>query len=151
MDISKIKAKLQMVGSRILRLDIKNDFVFIDETKGEVSRQIDVSYKLGDVFTLDEEEKSIAGNITIVIEIQITSKNNRADIGLEIEGCFELESSNDENLLKEMLQINGSAALYSVARGIISSVTSHMCTNGTVLIPMLNMYELKSESKSSNY
>ncbi|MEG1470311.1 MAG: hypothetical protein RSC31_06670 [Anaerovoracaceae bacterium] len=70
---------------------------------------------------------------------------------MEIEGCFELESSNDENLLKEMLQINGSAALYSVARGIISSVTSHMCTNGTVLIPMLNMYELKSESKSSNY
>ena len=30
MDINTIKAKLQMVGNRILELNIENDFVYLD-------------------------------------------------------------------------------------------------------------------------
>ncbi len=46
MNIEKAKADLQMVGSRIISLDMKNMFVFIANTDENISRKIDVSYRI---------------------------------------------------------------------------------------------------------
>lgn len=51
--------------------------------------------------------------------------------------------------LNMMLAVNGCAALYSIGRGIISDITSQMSMegSGTILLPMINTFELRENSK----
>lgn len=146
MDTNGVRANLQMVGTKIIKMEINNDFTFLNPLDEKIERIIDVSYKTSDPFSFEGDENSIAANIQMNIDVVIKNQEGKTSLSLEIEGCFELENSNAREELIQMLPVNGSAALYSVARGIISSMSSHICTNSTIIIPMLNMYQLKNNS-----
>lgn len=146
MNIDGIKADLQMIGSRIVRLDIKNDYAFFDLQDKDVTREIDVRYKLSDPFFPDEKEEVLAGSVMLYINVAVSNAENEILVDLQMEGCFVSDSTNEENL-RTMVSVNGTAALYSIARGIISNITSQMCENGTIIIPMLNMYEMKEKTE----
>lgn len=149
MDVNEIKADLQLLGSNIQNLNIENSFVLIDFNDKDLKREIDVSYEISDPYlTEEEDESSIAANILLSIKLHIYNNEDSAKIGLNLEGCFVLNGDKDKDLLLKMLPVNGCAALYSIARGIVSSITSHMCFNGTILMPMINTYEFAKKSDS---
>lgn len=141
MNIEKAQATLQMVGSRIVSLDIKNMFVFLENTDEEIERSIDVSYNVDKPFQPKAGNGEFMCTIRLNINVKVKKDKNEANISLITEGAF-ISTTNDKDELKEMTQINGTAALYSVARGIIASITGQMCEGGTVLVPMLNIYEM---------
>ena len=146
MNVENIKANLQLVGTRISKLSVENDFVELNLNDESINRGIDVSYKTSQLYTIENEPDFLAGNILMDIKVGISDRIKNLSLELELEGCFVLDSK-DEDKMKEMLSVNGTAALYSIARGIVSSVTSHICTNGTVILPMINVFRLKKEDE----
>ena len=149
MNIENIKANLQIIGTRIAKLNINNEFVFIDLNDENISREIDVSYELSPAFDVEDEENLTAQNILMYIRLKITDGELQANIDLDLEGGFIFDGT-DKEQLHDMLTVNGTATLYSIARGIISSITSHMCANGTLLLPMINMFSLREELDNSD-
>lgn len=149
MNIKNIAANFQIVGTRIVRLDINNDFAYIDLNDDAITREIDVSYELSPVFEVEDAKNSAAQNILMYIRLKIANEELQANIDLDLEGCFVFDGK-DEAQLHEMITINGTATLYSIARGIISSITSHMCANGTLLLPLINMFKLRDKQNNTN-
>ncbi len=147
MNIEKAKADLQMVGSRIISLDMKNTFVFIANTDENISRKIDVSYKVDEPFAHPAGRGEYLCTVQLNVAVEIEQEKNKTKLTLVTEGAF-VSEENDKDMLKEMASINGAAALYSIARGIIASITGQMCEGGSVLIPMLNVYEMNKEEYS---
>lgn len=142
-----IEAQLQIIGSKIEKLNLQNTFVLMELSDESIKREMDVSYEVSDPFILGESKDVLAANVMLHIMLGITNEDFETSIELDIEGCFILKGSTDEDLLREMLPVNGCAALYSIARGIIASVTSNMCVNGTILIPMINVFKLVNGDK----
>ena len=144
MKVDKAKANLQMVGSRIVSLNIKNMFVFLDSADKDIKRKIDVSYNVDEPFTAPAGNGEYICTIRLKVEVEIEREEKTANIRLVTEGAFVLDQ-NDKDTLKTMTSVNGSAALYSIARGIIASVSGQMCEGGGIIIPMLNVYEMNKE------
>lgn len=147
MNGSEIKAKFQMIGNRIINLNIDNSFIYVDLEDDSIERSLDISYELSEPFYF--EDGSLGGNVTMYIEVSLESEDCFMQVHLEIEGCFNIDEEGTEEELKEMLSVSGTAALYSIARGIISGVTSQTCTNGTLLLPMMNMFELRKKTETA--
>lgn len=144
MNIEKAKANLQMVGSRIVSLDMRNMFVFIANTDEDIIRKIDVSYKVDEPFAHPAGKGEYICTVQLSVTVELEQDGKKATLHLVNEGAF-VSGENNKDKLKEMSSINGAAALYSIARGIIASITGQMCEGGAVLIPMLNVYEMNKE------
>ena len=139
MNIENITAGFQLIGTRIAKLTIDNEFTSIDVNDESVTREIDVSYDVSPVFTVNG---LMAQNIMMYICLKISNGELHTFINLDLEGCYIFDGKDKEQLY-EMITINGTATLYSIARGMISSITSHMCTNGTLILPMINIFKLR--------
>ena len=114
----------------IFRIDIKysKPIVFENKKVGKLLLQIDISLK-------SEEPDSIEDTIKFVIE-----------------GEFSSDKSIDDDKFMELLNINGGAALYSIARSKIESISSIVYSEGKVLLPMINIiqyYQEKSKMAES--
>ena len=145
MKVEQITSDFQILGSSIKSFHIDNDFVRMSK---DIEKEIDVSYTIDAPIQLGEEESDpLAGIVHLLIDIHIFDNELEAKLNLETEGCFILENSRDEKELEKMLAISGPAALYSLSRGFISSVTSQMCLNGTIMIPMVNLVEFRNATK----
>lgn len=147
MDINTVKANLQMIGSRIIDLEIKNNFVYLDLNSETIRREIDVTHDISELYYLDEN--LLAKNLILDIDLKVgdvlEDEELEMCVKLKLEGCFSIGAKGTEDELTELIHVNGVAALYSIARGIISSLTSQTCVNGTVLLPMINVFGLQSQ------
>ena len=148
MNIQDIKADFQILGYRIVNLNVSNDFIFLDLGSDDINKEIDVKYQLSGPFDFEDDANSIGGAVTLLIEAHIYDGEKQISINLAIEGGFSLNDSRDTNKLKEMLKVNGCAALYSIGRSIIMGATSQMCINGTITIPMVNTFKMSEIAKS---
>lgn len=146
MNINEVVSDFQIIGHSIKALELHNSFLFFGSDDDSIQREFLASYDLGDPFDMESEENSIGGVVTLYLDVNIYNEEATATIHLELEGGFLLNNSKDEELLKSMLSINGTAALYSIGRGIISGITSQMALDGsgTIMLPMINTFELNN-------
>ena len=149
MNINEIVSDFQIVGHRIQALSLENDFAYFDPGDEKLCREVNVTYQLSDPFDFDDDKDSIGGAVTLYIDVSVYDEEKSATVHLELEGGFSLNGSRDAEQLRSMLEVNGCAALYSIARGIIAGVTSQMSVNGTstILIPMINTFELRDSAE----
>ena len=147
MDTQKVEARIQMIGTKISELEIKNDFVSLNIYDEELKKKIDISYKLSEPFKL--EKKYPAQSVSLFIKVNLKNDDGETNINLELEGCFRANESDDPDALSEYISTNGVAALYSITRGTMLSITSLMCTNGGgVVLPMINVFSLNEKQKA---
>ena len=65
---------------------------------------------------------------------------------LVLNGCFkDVKGINKEDFIK-LLSINGGAALYSVARSIIISISAQSVVSGSIILPMINVFKLNEKN-----
>ena len=143
MNTNEIMSEFQIIGTTIKRLTLDNDYIFIDERNEDVKREIDVYYKINNIFPADIEENSIMGTLEMTIDVGLSTETNSMELELVIEGGFSLMNSTNEDELRQFLSVNGCASVYSIARGIVSSITCHICPNGNILLPMINVFRLE--------
>lgn len=135
----KVYSEFHFVGNSIRKAIIENNLiVFYDEK--EFERFLDLSHEILSVGISDEGDE-ISGVIDLHIDLTIEQERKTYKISMTIEGCFTAPAEMGKDNFKEMLQINGLATLYSIARGYIQSISAQSLFGGVVLLPMLNVAE----------
>ena len=59
----------------------------------------------------------------------------------QIEGAFLSKENADEEAFKELVIVNGAAALIGIARGKIEAISAYIFNNGKVVIPFVNVID----------
>ena len=139
------KSSFIFVGSRIKKFTFTNPFI---HRPVNAKNSVEVDYVVDDV---TKDENGHIGIITLYVKMKLKSKKSTSSLALELEGCFELsDESASDDAFSDMLQLNGTTMLYSIARSIIQTVTSQSYLDESVALPMLNvisLYEMKKQAK----
>lgn len=149
MDLNCIAADLNFEKTFVHILDAKCNIKKISNST-EKKFGIDIKYSKPIVF----ENKKVG---KLLLQIDISLKSEEPDsiedtIKFVIEGEFSSDKSIDDDKFMELLNINGGAALYSIARSKIESISSIVYSEGKVLLPMINIiqyYQEKSKMAES--
>ncbi len=148
MNTKEIKSEFQFVGNSIYNLDLHNDFISIPD--GDFSKEFDVSY---DIESITEDENDIWGIINLYVDCVIkpnaetdTDELSEFNLKLILNGCFKDVKGISKEDFTKLLSINGCAALYSVARSIIISISAQSVVSGSIVLPMINVFKLNEKS-----
>ncbi len=78
--------------------------------------------------------------LTTIATVSKAKEKYKAKIILE--GMFMgQKDAMDEEAFKDMLNVNGIAALYSVVRSTLISISAQTLSHGTITLPMINVFE----------
>ena len=143
MNTDTIKSSFQFIGNQIKNISLKNDFVELHSTEN-LKRLMDVTYEITDVH-LEPDVDKILGVVDLHVWCKAEDSESGDEIALEmcVSGCFIDDIDVKEDDFKEMLSLNGCAALYGIARAIIISLSSQAMDGGQLILPMVNFFRLK--------
>jgi len=65
-----------------------------------------------------------------------------------MQGAFLSDIPVTEEVMREFLETNGAAALYSVLRAYVKAFSALFLDEGDIVLPMLNMYKLNEEANA---
>lgn len=145
MKTEKALADIQLLGTNIHKLEFNNDFIAYCDNEN-VKKELDTSCDILEVSYEDDEEVYI-GTLALYVDIEITDgeAGGQMIMHLEMHGGFASEraAAMTEQEFTKRLEINGTAALYSIARSIVLSITSQANMGEAVMLPMINVFRLK--------
>ena len=136
-DLDKITAELTFLGSTIKKLDVETHRQRIDEmTKKEFA----LSLKYSQPQIVDEHK---IGQLLLQISVSVKSEAVEPDdkFVLVLEGTFMADKDIEEEKFLSLLNINGGAALYSIARTKLEIISTSSYMDGKILLPMINMIQ----------
>ncbi|MBO5417918.1 MAG: hypothetical protein J6A50_04860 [Clostridia bacterium] len=145
---NKYLSDFQIIGSTVKNLNIKNDFVSLENNK-KLKKRIDISHLVGNIERLENGE-ILTGKVLLNIKINLSDNKKKYTLDMDIEGCFNAPSEVGEEVFGNMLEVNGVTSLYSIARGFVQSTTSQTLLNGNVLLPMINVLAYSKEIKEAD-
>lgn len=149
MDIQDIKSQFQLLSFMVVKLEFNNTFLIYDERKPG-KKQIDVAYKICHTDVIEEKNKRI-GALDLIINVSSKIDEQEYTLKAIIRGFFDAPDEMSEDTFTQMLRINGCTALYSIGRGIISSISSQTFSFGNVVLPMVNFVRFHElEEQQSN-
>lgn len=150
MNIKEIASDFTFIGNRISELKLKNDFIYIEDHSA-LSKEFDVTY---DIECINVDESNIWGTINLYVSCLVKEETENSNdtsselsIKLALNGCFSDNNDVSEEVFKKMLSVNGCAALYSIARSIITSIASQTALNVSIILPMINTFELVEKTE----
>ncbi len=136
MEWNLVTTGIQLVGTTIKNIAVENNIVDIDRAaKRNFGLNINEPY-----FSADE--KGFFSQMTIDFEVEIEqSEEQKFKLELSMEGAFISCNGVDEDSFKQLVGINGAAAIVGMARGKIESITANIFNNGKIVIPFVNVVE----------
>ncbi len=137
MDLEKNFARFQFLDHRISELIVKNTIQNYDEDSVS-GRTLDADFK---VLHVGELEGQHTGLIQLYVNISLEMRDDTAlAIRVLMEGAFAcpIADINIEGFTR-MLELNGTSALYSIARGLILSISAQTMNGVNVRIPLMNV------------
>lgn len=153
MDISNSIADFQFLGSKIVRINMDNSYLFFDY-ENDTRKSVNVTYNILQIETEAGEGKDgipeMTGIVRLNSDIKVKDDINHIFINILLEGGFCLSNSTDEEHFRDMLSINGCAMLYSITRSIVMSITSQTFSGGSIVLPMINVFKLSDELKQED-
>lgn len=146
MNLNQVTANLDFIASvvHILNVNCKM-FKITDANKKEFSLDIKCSKP-----TIGENAK--LGKLLMQINVSVMQEN--ADLEpdtfeLVLEGAFSSPVSLSDDEFMGLLNVNGGAALYSIARAKIEAISGLTYTEGKILLPMVNIIQYYQERNNS--
>ena len=147
MNTKNVEASFQLLSTSITNLSANNSFYSYDERKpGE--KTIDVAYDIVDQRFLEDRQKRM-GILDLRVILESKVGEDLISLAMTIRGVFQAEQVIDENTFYNMLRINGCAALYSIARAAISSISTQLFSVGNIVLPMVNFVRFHEIDKGS--
>lgn len=133
---SKIMASFQMIGSRIVSLNVKNNSLsasIINVGK----KELDISHQ---IVSSEIQEDQYVGIIRLNVSVKIKQGKDLYSLKLVVEGGFlASKESIEKEMFEQMLSLNGIASLYGIARAHICSISSQCFTDGSLILPMIDV------------
>lgn len=148
MDIDTIVSPFQLVGTKVVKFRMTNDYVTLANNP---HIKCDASYSVDNV----EKQDNIYMGI-MKLNIKAVTKGPakaKMSCNITIEGCFACPEEIGEDSFIKMLGINGCASLFSIARAFICSTTALATSGGHLILPMINTFKLvdaETESGKNN-
>lgn len=149
MNTEKFQSDFQLIGSRITEFSINNSYYRMT-TENSNSKKISLDRKVSEMYTDDDY---ICGLLEVSIEVYIKDNNedvqdeNQYSILLKMEGAFRASNQMSEENFEKMLDVNGCAALYSIARAFIMNTASQTMIEGQIILPLLNFFDISQSDK----
>ena len=143
---SRIMASFQILGSRIVSLYVKNDSL----SSGVISigrKNLEISHE---IVSAEEKEDAFLGVIRLHVSVKVKHGKTGYTLKLVLEGGFSAPQEMGEELFRKMLSINGIASLYGIARAHICSISSQSFTDGSVMLPMLDVTKYSKNLNSQD-
>ena len=87
-------------------------------------------------------DNRVAAQMTIDFEVEIIqAEEQRCKIEISLEGAFLSEAEPIEDEFKQLVAINGAAAIIGLARGKLEAITANIFNNGKISIPFVNVLD----------
>lgn len=147
MDTKNIQSNFQLIANSISNLVIKNDFVNLDE-----SQELDKSFSLNPIKEhIEAHDGYKTAGMKLEVEAIVKEKNVECPRSFSaqftIDGVFVADVQTSDSDFEEKLLINGSAALYSIARGFLTNISAQVLVDGKVILPLVNFMEFAKAEK----
>ena len=147
MDFNKITADLDFIGSSIHNVEIKADMIKIsNETKKTFALDIKCSKPL-------IKDDSKFGKLLMQVDVSLKKEDETLEpdiFKIVLEGVFKASAELDDDKFMELLNINGGAALFSIARSKIEVLSSITYAEGKIVLPMINVIQYFAERNTPN-
>ena len=136
MELNRIATGIKLVGTTIKEISVENNIVNVQK---EAKRRFGLNINEPSFENIDE---GLFSQMAIDFEVEIEQTEDRNfKLELSLEGAFLSEKNTEEEDFKQLVIINGAAALISIARGKIESITSNIFDSGKVVIPFVNVID----------
>lgn len=136
MELNRIATGIKLVGTTIKEISVENNIVNVQK---EAKRSFGLNINEPSFENIDE---GLFSQMAIDFEVEIEQAEDRNfKLELSLEGAFLSEKNTEEEDFKHLVIINGAAALISIARGKIESITSNIFDSGKVVIPFVNVID----------
>lgn len=146
MKLNQVTANLDFIVSSVHRIDVKTKMLKItSENKREFGLDIKCSKPI-----IDDNCK--LGKLLMHINVAVLQESQELvsdTFDLVIEGVFSAPKEISDEEFMGMLNINGGAALYSIARAKIEAISSLVYAEGKILLPMVNIIQYFKEKNSN--
>ena len=136
MELNMIASGIRLIGSTIKNLKVDNNIVDVDK---ECKRSFGLNINEPEFQSVDNR---VAAQMTIDFEVEIIqAEEQRCKIEISLEGAFLSEAEPIEDEFKQLVAINGAAAIIGLARGKLETITSNIFNNGKISIPFVNVLD----------
>ena len=136
MELNMIASGIRLIGSTIKNLKVDNNIVDVDK---ECKRSFGLNINEPEFQSVDNR---VAAQMTIDFEVEIIqSEEQRCKIEISLEGEFLSEAEPIEDEFKQLVAINGAAAIIGLARGKLEAITANIFNNGKISIPFVNVLD----------
>ena len=136
MELNMIASGIRLIGSTIKNLKVDNNIVDVDK---ECKRSFGLSINEPEFQSVDNR---VAAQMTIDFEVEIIqSEEQRCKIEISLEGAFLSEAEPIEDEFKQLVAVNGAAAIIGLARGKLEAITANIFNNGKISIPFVNVLD----------
>ena len=136
MELNMTASGIRLIGSTIKNLKEDNNIVDVDK---ECKRSFGLNINEPEFQSVDNR---VAAQMTIDFEVEIIqSEEQRCKIEISLEGAFLSEAEPIEDEFKQLVAINGAAAIIGLARGKLEAITANIFNNGKISIPFVNVLD----------
>ena len=136
MELNRIATGIKLVGTTIKEISVENNIVNVQK---EAKRSFGLNINEPSFENIDE---GLFSQMAIDFEVEIEQAEDRNfKLELSLEGAFLSEKNTEEEDFKQLVIINGAAALISIARGKIEAITSNIFNNGKITLPFVNVVD----------
>ena len=136
MEFNLVSTGISLVGVTVSSLKIENGIVSVEsESKKLFGMNINEP-------RLEEIDGNWLSQLSIDFDIKIEqAEEENCKIELSLEGAFIVSKDYDEEKCKELVGVNGAAALIGIARGKIEAISASIFNDGKIVIPFVNVIE----------
>ncbi len=136
MELNSVATGIELIGTTVKVLTIDNNIVDV-ERDGKRSVGLNINEP-----QFQRADERLFAQILIDFDVQIIqSEEQECKIQLTIEGAFLSKENADEEVFKELVIVNGAAALIGIARGKIEAISANVFNNGKIVIPFINVVD----------
>lgn len=136
MEFNLVTTGIELIGTTIKFINIENSIVDVErDSKRNFGLNINEPY-----FEFLEDEYFSQMQIDFEIEIE-QSEKQRCKIDMSLEGAFASRADVDKETFKQLVIINGAAAIIGIARGKIETISASIFNGGKIVIPFVNVVD----------
>lgn len=144
MNVNEIVSNFYYRGSSVKKFHIDNTVVSLG---GDARVDIELDVLLGEI-QLEIERLQKSGRLLLIVKGSIRSQSNeliKVDFDFQIEGEFACPQEISDQQFISMLWVNGTSALYGIARGKMEAISSLIFHQGKISLPIINVMDFLKE------
>lgn len=136
MELNLIATGIELIGTTVKGVTIENNIIDV-EKNGKRSFGLNINEP-----KFQKRDTTCFAQMAIEFEVEIKqSEKQECKIQFSVEGVFASRGDIIDDVFKELVIVNGAAALIGIARGKIEAISANIFNNGKIVIPFVNVID----------